>query len=100
MTKLLPILLLSLLVTTSLFAKDTQSATVHRHGDAVVFILLPNFYSGDSYQIVCSGSYSATRETGYDCRPAIPQPIPKELQKDITGGTVDSIRINVPESMY
>jgi hypothetical protein len=106
--KLLSTILLVLL-TTSLFAKDTKTATVQRHGDAVIFVLLPEFYNPARYMIVCSGLYSATRETGYDCHPAMPQPVPKELQTgsglgypawNIPGGTVDSIRINIPESMY
>jgi hypothetical protein len=106
--KLLPILFV-LLAATSVFAKDTKTATVHRHGDAVVFVLLPEFYSPARYMIVCSGSYAATRETGYDCKPAMPIHVPKELQTDsglgypawnIPGGTVDAIRINIPESMY
>jgi hypothetical protein len=106
--KLLPIILL--LLASSAMAKDYKEISVHRHGNVIVMVLMPEFQGG--VQMICVGDQKTMEYRGIDCYPAIHQLRLPILNDDVreTETVLDRdgkpqrymfpVRVGIPESMF
>jgi hypothetical protein len=104
--KLAALVITALLLIGSAQAGDWKEVSLSRHGDNLVFVILPGNFSNKPYQLLCVGSYNATRETGVDCKPSLLVPEPTELKTagwrvpDKKHPHATAISVNLTEDMY